>query len=126
MPSNESPQTCEAEERNLDHGILSGIRRRSTPTQRRKDAAAIDRRVDQAVAAVKAQQEAESAEASARYAERAKPVPFTPEELNAARAIRTEIGWHKVVRVNPKSVTVETGYSWTDRFALDKILEVRA
>jgi len=86
----------------------------------------MDRSIDQAVAAVKAQQAAETADAKARYAERSKPVPFTTEKLKAARAIRTSVGWHKVVKVNAKSVTVETGYSWTDRYALDKVLEVRA
>lgn len=110
----------------LDHGILSGIRRTSTPTQRRKDAAAMDRSIDQAVASVKAQQETEAAEARARYAERTKAVPFTTEELRAARAIRTSVGWHRVVKVNAKSVTVSTGYSWNDRYTLDKVLEVRA
>ena len=109
----------------LDHGMLSGIRRHSTPTQRRKEAAAMDRSIDQAVAAMKAQQEADAIEARARYAERTKPVPFTPEELKAARAIRTDAGWHKVRKVNAKSVTVETGYSWTDRYSLEKVLEVR-
>lgn len=77
----------------------------------------------------KAIHDAESAvrgiELSIAYRERTKPVPFTAEELKAARAIRTVAGWHKVVRVNAKSVTVETGYSWTDRYTLDKIKEVR-
>ena len=109
----------------LDHGVLSGIRRTSTPTQRRKEAAAMDRSIDQAVAAVKAQREAESAEASARYAERTKPVPFTTDELKAARAIRTAYGWYRVVRVNAKTVTAKDG-NWGARVLHSKILEVRA
>ena len=110
----------------LDHGQLSGIRRRSTPRQKRQHAAGIERTVDQAVAAVKAEQDAEREAAKARYDERHKFVPWNTNDLHEARAIRTELGWHKVVRVNKKTVTVETGYSWTDRVAIDKILEVRA
>jgi hypothetical protein len=110
----------------LDHGILSGIRRTSTPRQRRHDDAKIERSIDAAMAEVKAQQEAERAEAKAANAKRNAPVPFTPEELKAARAIRTSSGWHRVARVNTKTVSVETGYSWTDRYPIDKILEVKS
>ena len=53
------------------------------------------------------------------------PVPFTNDELRAARLIRTRHGWHKVARINAKRVSVATGYSWTDRVALSKIMEVR-
>ncbi|MCF8786780.1 DUF3560 domain-containing protein [Rhodococcus ruber] len=34
--------------------------------------------------------------------------------------------WHKVIRVNAKSVTVATAYSWTDRLPYDKITDARA
>ena len=46
---------------------------------------------------------------------------------NVARAthVRDAHGWHRVVRISAKSVTVETGYSWTDRIPLDRILEIR-
>jgi pantothenate synthetase len=110
----------------LDHGMLSGIRRRSTPTQERKRAAGIERTIDQAVAAVKAGQDAERVAARAAYRAATAPVPFTPDELKAARAIRTSVGWHRVIRVNAKSVTVATEYSWTDRYSIDKILEVKS
>lgn len=99
--------------------------KRDTRTAYRARAAATERSIDEAAAAVKADKEALRVDASRAYFALTKPVPFTPEELNAARAVRTDAGWHKVVRVNPKSVTVETGYSWTDRYTLDKILEVR-
>lgn len=52
-------------------------------------------------------------------------VPLTAEDVKGARLVRDRFGWHKVVRCSAKSVTVETGYSWTDRIAVDKILEVR-
>lgn len=74
---------------------------------------------------MKAQLAAHEAAGNAWWVERTKPVPFTPEELKSARAIRTEVGWHRVVKVNAKSVTVATGYSWSDRYTLEKVLEVR-
>ena len=39
--------------------------------------------------------------------------------------VRDSYGWHRVIRVNAKSVSVETGYSWTDLIPLNSILEVR-
>lgn len=110
--------------RGFDHGMLSGIRRRSTPAQRRKEAASIERTIDHAMTEVKAQQEAEAAEARARYAERNKPVPYTPEQLQAARAIRTMYGWQRVIRVNAKSVTV-VGDFGDYRVPISTILEVK-
>lgn len=100
--------------------------KRDTLTAYRARAAATERSIDAALTEVKAAKEAAQAEASAAYAIRTAPVPFTPEELKTARAIRTTLGWHKVAKVNAKSVSVETGYSWTDRYAIDRILEVRS
>ncbi len=50
---------------------------------------------------------------------------LTFDDVVGAKYVRDGFRWHKVVRVNAKSVTVETPYSWTDRIALDKIHEVR-
>lgn len=85
----------------------------------------IQRTIDAAKAELAAEAAAERAATKAAYAERIRPVPYTAEELKAATHIRTETGWHKVVRVSAKSVTVETGYSWTDRHPLARIIEVR-
>lgn len=52
------------------------------------------------------------------------PPPSDRHLANLAH-VRTATGWHKVVRVSAKSVTVETGYSWTDRHPLARIIEVR-
>jgi hypothetical protein len=86
----------------------------------------IDRDIDRGLAIDRAEAEVASLEARIAHAKRTAPVPFTPDDLKAARAIRTSAGWHRVVKVNAKSVTVATGYSWNDRYTLDKILEVRA
>lgn len=108
----------------LDHGVLSGIRRHSAARQQRQHAAGIEKTIDQAMAAVEAEKKTGQEAASAAYAERHKPVPYTPEELAAARFVRTELGWERVVRVNAKTITVTTPYSWTERVAIDKVLEV--
>lgn len=50
----------------------------------------------------------------------------TPVEVpRTAIAVRDQFGWHKVVQVNAKSVTVRTAYSWDDRIALGKITDYR-
>lgn len=90
-----------------------------------------ERSIDEAVAAVKAEERAKWEEkrkvARERHAaELAHAATITPEQIREARFVRDAIGWHQVVRVNGKSVTVATQYSWTDRIGLDKILEVRA
>lgn len=52
-------------------------------------------------------------------------VPFTRVDLVGATHVRTKYGWHKVARLNSTTVSVETGYSWTDRHPFDKVLEAR-
>jgi hypothetical protein len=108
----------------MDHGPLSGIRRSSTPTQRRKEAAGIEQTIDKAMAEVAAAANARAAELTAAYNERTKAVPFTEDELKAARVIRTAYGWYRLVRVNAKTVTAKDG-EWTARVLKNKILEVR-
>jgi hypothetical protein len=52
----------------------------------------------------------------------------TPETLKTARFIRDKSGgWHRVKKVNAKSVTVPSivGGSWDDRVPIAKIVEVR-
>jgi len=101
-----------------------------TLSQRRSFARAGARSIDAQIAAslaeVKATEAAAQAERAAAAKARLTPVPFTEAEYKAARAIRTTYGWRKVVRANLKSVTVETGYSWTDRVPRHQVLEVKA
>lgn len=61
-----------------------------------------------------------AAQAAARE-ERASRIPFTKSELSTARLVHDGSGWHEVVRVNGKTVTVKTPYSWTDTIAHGKI-----
>lgn len=90
-----------------------------------------ERSVDEAMAAVKSEERAQWDEMRKAAQERhaadlAHAATVTPEQIREARFVRDRIGWHQVVRVNGKSVTVATPYSWTNRIGLDKILEVRA
>jgi hypothetical protein len=59
-----------------------------------------------------------------RIAERDR-VRLTREDIAGATHVLVSRTWRKVVRVNKTTVSVETGYSWTDRYTFDKVLQVR-
>lgn len=103
----------------LDHGILD------LPLHKR-GAGSLDRQIARNLKRIRAEQDVERREVVAANRERATPVPFTRDQLEAARAVRTSSGWHRIVKVNAKSVTVATPYSWTDRYPIDKVVEVKA
>ncbi|QOT15905.1 hypothetical protein [Paenarthrobacter sp. YJN-5] len=98
--------------------------KRDTRSAYRARAAATERSIDQGLAEAKAAQEAETARQAEEYAQRTKPVPFTPEELKVARAVRTHYGWHRVIRVNSATVTVSGDFG-DYRVPSKTILEVR-
>ncbi len=106
-------------EREFDHGELN------IPGRLKN----LDRFIDQQM---EAQRKADKAEAkrvtaarkAAREAEAARP-KLTADDVRGAGYIRDDFGWHRVVRVSAKSVTIATPYSWTDRIPLDKVLEVK-
>jgi hypothetical protein len=58
-----------------------------------------------------------------RIAERDR-VRLTREDVEGATQVRLSHGWRNVVRVNATTVSVETGYSWVDRYPFDQILQV--
>ena len=58
-----------------------------------------------------------------RIAERDR-VRYTAADLQGATHIKYG-SWRKVVRVSAKSVTVESGYSWTDRVPIEQITDFR-
>ena len=108
----------------LDHGMLN------LPIGHRGRGKSIDATINAAVkqiAADKAAAEREQriARKAARYAEAVRP-KLTREDCEGARFVRDQFGWHKVVRISAKSVTVATEYSWTDRLPFAKVLEVRS
>lgn len=99
--------------------------KRDTRSAYQARAAATERSIDAAIAERKAAEEAEAAKRAARFAERTGAVPFTREELETARAVRTVYGWHRVIRVNPKSITI-VGDFGDYRIHEKNVLEVRA
>ena len=111
-----------------DSAVLSGIRRKPNPKADARRFAAYDREAAlwrdletarRDLAALERTAEREAAEATAKAA-------FQVADVRPGGFVRTRHGWHRVVRVSAKSVTVETGYSWTDRIALGDVLEARA
>ena len=109
-----------------DSALLSGVRRKPDHKADRSRQAAYDRE-SAAWASAAAQEEVVSMVAHRlAVAEKIATLPeVTPELLADAKAVRDRFGWHLVARVNAKSVTVETAYSWTDRIPHDQILEVK-
>jgi hypothetical protein len=60
----------------------------------------------------------------ARIAERDRK-RLTRDGVAGATHVLLSHGWRKVAKVNKTTVSVETGYSWTDRYTFDKVLAVR-
>lgn len=59
-----------------------------------------------------------------RIAERDR-VRLTREDVAGATHVLISRTWRKVVRVNATTVSVDSGYSWVDRFTFDKVTDVR-
>ena len=81
-------------------------------------------RDEQAVIAEQERQDLIAAKKADRQAETDR-VKFTRDDLRDAFAVRDQHGWRKVRRVNTKTVSVDSGYSWADLIPMDKILDYR-
>lgn len=69
---------------------------------------------------------AHKAAVAAHSAREAARVKLAREDIEGAVLVRSAIhGWRKVRRVNTKSVSVDSGYSWPDYIAFKDVLEVR-
>lgn len=110
----------------LDSATGSGIRRKPNAKADARRFAGYARSADIFTAFEAAEREVDRLTRQLEY-ERAEATRqrFTREDIAGAFAVRTSAGWHKVARVNAKTVSVETGYSWTDRIEFDKILDYR-
>lgn len=107
----------------FDHGLLN------IPLAKRYGKGGIDAAIDRhladqrrASAAAEVDRAADRRDARAAEAARTK---LTAADVAGAILIRDKYGWHSVVSVNAKSVTVHTAWSWTERIPLDAVLEVR-
>lgn len=102
----------------------------TTPLSRRRAGARNGARlsqqaIDAELARQQAERDAQHAEGVARRkaereAEKARE-RFTAADLTGAEFVRDDIGWHRVVRVNAKTVTVGTAYSWTERVSIEQV-----
>ena len=110
-----------------DPGSLSGVRRRPNRRMDVRRFSAYDREADLTRALTRARADLQRLESTAarQSAEAAARATVDPSEVVAGRMVRTRHGWHRVVRVNAKSLTVATPYSWTERIPLHAVLEVR-
>lgn len=108
-----------------DPAILSGIRRKPNHKADRARWSAYDREAEAYHRLEKAEAELARARAVEARAERDAAAPRDIPGLRVGDLVRTGSGWHRVARVNAKSVSVETGYSWTDRVTHDQIIETR-
>ena len=109
-----------------DSAVLSGIRRKRNTKSDERRWSAYDREADASQHVADLTSKVASYERAWRHAVKERDrVPFTRDELTGAFAVRDQFGWHKVRKVNTKTVSVDSGYSWADLIPLDKILDYR-
>lgn len=106
----------------------------TTPLSRRRAGARngarlAERAIDEALAAQQAERDRLRAEGvarrkAAREAEKARE-KFTAADLAGAEIIHDGFSWRRVIRVNAKSVTVGTAYSWTERVPIEQVRAYR-
>lgn len=86
----------------------------------------LDREIQREVERQKREARAEHrAEVKARREAEAERVRLTVDDLTGARAVRTRMGWHRVIRVNASTVTVAGEFGdW--RIKHTQILEAKA
>ncbi|OXM69672.1 hypothetical protein [Amycolatopsis vastitatis] len=118
-------RTAPRSEAETDPAIVSGIRRRTTPTQAKR----ADAKFDLDIEAYKAYQDAERRHrmllTRVERLRESPPVPYTEEELKAATAVRTDDGWFRLLKVNRVTVAVNAGFPWPHPVRRDRVLEVR-
>lgn len=111
------------DDRPLDHGELN------VPLEQRYGRGGIDAALDRYAAAHRRKARRENrAKVLRRKAEREKDAQrprFTRSRVVGSTHVRDQFGWHRVVRVNSKTVTVETKHSWNERIPFDRVFAVR-
>ncbi len=117
-------RTAPRSEFETDPAIVSGIRRRTSGTQRQR----ADRKFELDMEAYKEFQNADQTYrgrlARVTRLRKSVPVPYTEEELRAAKGIRTDDGWYRLLKVNRVTVGVDAGFPWPHKVNRDRILEV--
>lgn len=108
-----------------DPAVASGVRRKPSPRADARRYAAYSKAADLWLAAKAAADDRDALGRRLATARRDAAAPRDLASLRPGSLVRTHLGWHRVVRVNRTSVSVETGYSWTDLIRLDRIIETR-
>jgi hypothetical protein len=106
-------------------GVISGISGAGGAKQTSRRFAAYNREAAAAEDLRRAKADVAGAKYAIAKAKRDAPITYDPAILIPGSYVRSANGWHKVVRVNKTTVSVATGYSWTDKIVLGKIVEVR-
>ncbi|MDY0828560.1 hypothetical protein SK224_05400 [Microbacterium sp. BG28] len=101
--------------------------RRDTVSAYRRRARDTELKVDQSVAAVQAERDADwqarkAAAQQATTAERDRTPPSRA-ELVGATLVRDRYGWHRIAKVNRTTVDVYIGPGVTKRLQVDRVLE---
>jgi hypothetical protein len=110
----------------VDHGMLSGVSRRRNAKADAARFATYDREAQ-------LYNDLEVAELDVAYLERrlaaekedATRRRYARDDMVGVTQVRDRFGWHHVSRVNAKTVSVLTAWSWVDRIKYDDVLEVR-
>lgn len=108
-----------------DSAILSGVRRRPDRKGDGRRFTAYDHEAAAYEALTAQEKLIEGLERRVAKAQRDAEAPRDLDSLAAGWYIRDHYGWHKVIRVNAKSVTVETPWSWPERIPFWKVIETR-
>ena len=108
-----------------DTAILSGIRRKpnAKADTRRYNAYALEAAAHRELDAAKSAMHTATIRVATLAEKEAAADLVVPAD---ACLVRDSYGWHRVIRVNAKSVSVESGYSWTDRIPMSNVLETRS
>ena len=109
-----------------DVAVASGVRRKPNARADAKRWAAYDRAAAAATKAYTAGMQVAYLHRLLAQAEADEAATVDLPSLRPGDLVRTDLGWHRVVRRNAKSVTVETPWSWHDRIPNHRIRETRA
>ena len=109
-----------------DPAVLSGIRRKSSPRADARRYSAYAREAEARLRLDRLRDEVRRLgnALSAAIVERDR-VRLTRDDVVGAEYVCTRFGWYSVVKVNAKTVSVTTPFSWTDKIPLEEILAIR-
>ena len=108
-----------------DPAVLSGIRRKSSPKADARRYSAYTREAEAQLRLTRLRDDVRRLGNALAVAivERDR-TRFTRDDVVGAEHVCTRFGWYSVVKVNAKTVSVTTPFSWTDKIPLESILAI--